>query len=142
MCRGQRHGFWNENQDWQGPRGPFWKEQGDFRNFAPFWFQGGHRRWNRAFNESINFNNELNQFEISFEVPGIAKDKIKVKANKEFLYVSIDNRKTEEDSIYERRFPFRFGAPDLTKLKAKYNNGLLTIEIPLLESEKLDIPVE
>ena len=141
MCHGQRYGWWNADQNWQGPRGPFGNQRGDFRNFRPFWFHGGPRWWNRPFNESVNFNEEKNQFEITLEVPGIAKDKIKVRANKEFLYVSIDNRQSEEDKIYERRYPFRLEA-DLTKLKAKYNNGLLTIEVPLLESEKQDIQVE
>ena len=139
--QGQEQEWWNEHQYWKKHHGPFDNERMDFRNFNPFWIHGGHRGWNRAFNESIHFSDEKNQFEILYKVPGIAKDKINVKANKEFLYVSIDNRLSEEDSVYERHFPFRSNI-DLKKIKAKYNNGLLTIEVPLLESEKQEILVE
>lgn len=141
MCHGQQnYGWWNQNQNWQGQRGPFWQQRGNFRPFRPFWF-GGHHGWNSKYREYIEFNDEKNQVEISMEIPGISKEKIKVKANKEFLYVSIDDRETEQDSVYERRYPFRLEA-DLTQIKAKYNNGLLTIGIPLKESEKQDITVE
>ena len=143
MCHVQFNGWWNpeQNPQGQGPRGPFWQQRGNFRPFAPFWFRGGHRWWNSKYHESIEFNDELNQVEISIEVPGIPKDKIKVKANNEFLYVSIDDRKDDQDHPYERRFPFRLPA-DLARLKAKYNNGLLTIEVPLKESEKQDINID
>ncbi len=93
------------------------------------------------FRESTNFNEESNQYELSIEVPGISKEKIKVKANNEFLFVTVDNRKTEEEKPYEKRFSFR-QVVDLGKIKAKYNNGLLYIEVPLKESEKQDIPVD
>lgn len=137
MCYGQFYGH-------QGRRGPFWQQRGQNRPFGPgmpFWFNRGNRWWNSEFRESIQFNEEKDQFEISIEVPGIPKEKIKVKANEQFLYVQIDNRESDEDKIYERRFPFRLEA-DLASIKAKYNNGLLTIEVPLKQSEKQDIPVE
>lgn len=148
MCHGQFRDNWNPDQQGQhgpfGPRGPFgrggpfWQQRGPFR---PFWFAGGHGRWNSKYRESIDFNDELNQVEISIEVPGIPKDKIKVKGNNEFLYVSIDDRESDQDRLYERRFPFRLPA-DLANIKAKYNNGLLTIYIPLKESEKQDINID
>ena len=139
MCHGQYYGWWNPDQNEQGHHGPFWQQRGNFR---PFWFQGGgHRWWNSKYRESIHFNDERNAVEVSIEVPGIAKDKITVKANKEFLYVNIDDRQNDQDQPYERRYPFRLPA-DLTKIKAKYNNGLLTIEVPLLESAKQDVNVE
>ena len=141
MCHGQQnYGWWNQNQNWQDSRGTFWQQRGNFRPFRPFWF-GRHGMWNSKYREYIEFNDEKNQVEISIEVPGIAKEKIKVKANKEFLYVSIDDRENDQDHPYERRYPFRLQA-DLTKIKPKYSNGLLTIEIPLLESEKQDINIE
>ena len=139
MCYGPNRGNWNPNPDWHGQHGPFWHQRGP--PFRPFWFAGRNRWWESEFRESTTFNEELNQYELSIEVPGISKDKIKVKANNEFLYVTVDNKKTEEDKPYERRFSFR-QVVDLTKIKAKYNNGLLTIEVPLKESEKQDIPVD
>jgi len=115
--------------NWQGQRGPFWHQKSAYR-----W-------WDSEFRESTNFNEELNQYELSIEVPGISRDKIKIKANNEFLYVTVDNRKTEEDKPFERKYSFR-QVVDLTKIKAKYNNGLLTIDVPLKESEKQDISIE
>ena len=122
MCYGQ---FYEQ----QGRRGPYWHHRGPYRY------------WSSEYRESTHFNEELNQYELSVEVPGIPKDKIKVKANNEFLYVSVDNRKSDEDQPFERRYSFR-QVVDLSKIKAKYNNGLLTIEVPLKESEKQDIQVE
>lgn len=121
-CCGPQH-------NWQGPARPFWHQRGAYR-----W-------WDSEFRESTHFNDELNQYELSIEVPGIPKDKIKVKANNEFLYVIVDNKKSDDDKPFERRYSFR-QAVDLSKIKAKYNNGLLTIEVPLKESEKQDITVE
>ena len=144
MCYGPNRGNWNQNPDWQGQCGPFWHQRGPFwnqRGFRPFWF-GARNQWGESeFRESTNFNEESNQYELSIEVPGISKEKIKVKANNEFLFVTVDNRKTEEEKPYERRFSFR-QVVDLGKIKAKYNNGLLYIEVPLKESEKQDIPVD
>lgn len=91
--------------------------------------------------EDIFFNEEKNQYEIRLEVPGLSKEQVSIKASKEFLFINIDERKNEENKPIKLRYSFRQEV-DLSKIKAKYNNGLVSIEISLKESEKHDIDLE
>lgn len=119
--------------------------KGNYGNCKPFWkyYRGYQDYYSKylKYKHDITYNEELNQYEFKLEVPGLSRDKVKIKASKEFLFVEIDDRKNDEHKPTNLRFTFRQDV-DIEKIKAKYNNGLITVEIPLKESQKYDINFE
>jgi HSP20 family protein len=84
------------------------------------------------------------KYTISFEVPGIQKDKIEVKATEEYITVSgIEEKKNEKEeenyvlrertySSFSRRIPFSENIIP-AKVDATVENGILKIEVPKLK---------
>ena len=81
------------------------------------------------------------KYTISFEVPGIRKDKIEVKATEEYLTVSgVEEKKNEKEEgnyvlrertykSFSRKIPFSENIIP-AKIDATVENGILKIEVP------------
>jgi HSP20 family protein len=90
------------------------------------------------------------RYELKVEVPGIEKEKVKVKATKDSLEISGEQSKEEESedktkrSVYNERsynsFYRKIPVPEeivSSKVRAKMSNGVLHIELPKKNPTKL-----
>ena len=95
-----------------------------------------------------NISEDENKFQIELAVPGLEKRDIKVEIDKDILKVRHESskKKENENNRYSRRefryigFTRTFVIPesvDDSKMKAKYENGILILELP--KKEKLEV---
>ncbi len=88
-----------------------------------------------------NISEDDNKYQIELAVPGLEKKEIKVEIDKDILKVRHESqeKKENENQRYSRReflykgFTRTFTIPesvDDSKLKAKYENGILILELP------------
>ena len=88
-----------------------------------------------------NISEDENKYQIELAVPGLEKKEIKVEIDKDILKVRHESqeKKENENQRYSRRefrykgFTRTFIIPesvDDSKLKAKYENGILILELP------------
>ena len=86
---------------------------------------------------------------IEMAVPGLSKDALDIKAEKQVLYISYEpknkeNPENSEEVFLRREFsqePFsrQFTLPetcDIEQIAAKYENGILRVQIPFEDPEK------
>jgi HSP20 family protein len=91
------------------------------------------------------------RYELKVEVPGIEKEKVKVKATKDSLEISGEQSKEEESEDNRRRFVYnersynsfyrKIPIPEeivSSKVRAKMSNGVLHIELPKKNPAKLE----
>ena len=96
---------------------------------------------------AVNIKEDENGFEVEMAVPGMTKDDFKINLENNMLSISsekeLKNEKTEGN--YSRKefsyqsFSRSFSLPDSvddSKIHAKYENGILFIEIPKREEAK------
>lgn len=88
-----------------------------------------------------NISEDENKYQIELAVPGLEKKDIKVEIDKDILKVSHESleKKENENHRYSRR-EFRYNgftrtfiipeSVDDSKMKAKYENGILMLELP------------
>ena len=96
-------------------------------------------------------------FELTSELPSLDKDDIKITIDDNYLSIDVDRKDEREEKKenyvlqerrsynYSRRFDIQ--GIDKDKIKAKYKNGILKLELPKLEDVKeekdyLDIEFE
>lgn len=108
-----------------------WAPEKLFRNF-------GHHR------PSANISETEKDFKIELAAPGFKKDDLKIDLENEVLTVSAENKNETQESTkkYTRKefsfnsFSRSFQLPksaDITRIHAKYENGLLKLDIPKKE---------
>jgi HSP20 family molecular chaperone IbpA len=94
---------------------------------------------------TYDYDEEKNLYRFNIELPGIEKENIRIKASNNHLKVGIAFKKedsTKEKVKYRRQFDFR-RLVDTENVKAQYNNGLLSIDVPLEEKrDSFDVRVE
>ena len=91
------------------------------------------------------------RYELRVEVPGIEKEKVKVKATKDSLEISGEQSKEEESEDKRKRFVYnersynsfyrKIPVPEeiiSSKVRAKMSNGVLQIELPKKNPRKLE----
>jgi HSP20 family protein len=91
------------------------------------------------------------KYEVKVEVPGIEKDKVKVKATEGSVEISGEQSKEEESEDKRKRFVYnersynsfyrKIPVPEeivSSKVRAKMSNGVLHIELPKKNPTKLD----
>ena len=91
------------------------------------------------------------RYELKVEVPGIEKEKVKVKATKDSLEIFGEQSKEEESEDNRRRFVYnersynsfyrKIPIPEeivSSKIRAKMSNGVLHIELPKKNPTKLE----
>lgn len=95
----------------------------------------------------VNIKEDDDQFTIEVAAPGMKKEDFKVNVDKNVLLISsekeVDN-KEEKDNYTRKEFSYSsfqrsFNLPesvDSEKISAKYNDGVLTLEVPKKEEAK------
>lgn len=88
----------------------------------------------------VNIIENKDSWELSFALPGVSKEEININVEKEVLTISHNARESAvEEYIYNRRefdyngFERSFNLPESVnteKIKAKMDNGILTINLP------------
>lgn len=91
------------------------------------------------------------RYELKVEVPGIEKEKVKVKATKDSLEISGEQSKEEESEDKRKRFVYnersynsfyrKISVPEeivSSKVRAKMSNGVIHIELPKKNPTKLE----
>ena len=86
-----------------------------------------------------------NAYELDLELPGYGKEEIKVSLENGYLTVSAERQNKEEEGkkylrreIREQTSRSYYVGNDITReqIKAKYNNGILTLTVPKKGPEK------
>lgn len=77
------------------------------------------------------FNQEQKDIYLEFSLAGVKKDEISLSVNDAYLYLVVNGKKITYDRvIYVSKYH------DIDKCEAKYENGLLVINIPLKKVEE------
>ncbi len=96
-----------------------------------------------------NISEDENKYQIELAVPGLEKKDIKVEIDKDILKIRHESseKKENENHRYSRRefryngFTRNFVIPesvDDSKMKAKYENGILMIELPKKQKSEVE----
>jgi HSP20 family protein len=96
---------------------------------------------------------EGNNFYITLEIPGLKKEDVKIKLEDNLLVIEgekkidkeIEGRKYHYCERASGTFQRSFRVPDYIKIdsiKAKFDNGILTVELPKTEEEKKTREIE
>lgn len=84
---------------------------------------------------TVEFNEDSIAYSIIIELPGVSKDNIDLKATEDSLKVNATRksiREPEKEMKYQRRFDFKRNIiPE--GIKAKFNEGLLHLILPVME---------
>ncbi|MCD4696845.1 MAG: Hsp20/alpha crystallin family protein [Bacteroidales bacterium] len=97
---------------------------------------------------AVNIKENKNGFEIEVAAPGLNKEDINIKIEKNILTISSEtenNNENKDDFFTRKEFSFKsfsrsFSVPeavDIDKIKANHKNGILHVELPKLEEAKL-----
>ena len=114
--------------------------------FNDDFFKGG-RLMENSFVPSANVKENLKAFVIELSAPGFNKKDINIEVDDKMLkiYSEIKNEvENKDESIIKREFHYNslersFQLPEnvnAEKIKANYNDGILSIEIPKMEKEQ------
>jgi len=103
-------------------------------------------RRNSALTPNVDIGENKENYKLIFEIPGIAKEDVRIWIEKDMLMVSgekkQDLKKEEVRHLGERRFgkfERSFWIPedaDREKVKAEFGNGLLTVTVPKAAESK------
>lgn len=97
---------------------------------------------------SVNIKENENEFEVEMAAPGMTKDDFKIELNNSVLTISSErqneNQSKEGENITRREFSYQSfsrsftlpGIVETDKITAKYENGLLRVNIPKKEEAK------
>jgi HSP20 family protein len=97
---------------------------------------------------SVNIKESVDDFEVEVAAPGFAKEDFKIELNRDILTISsdkeINNEIKEGQQFTQREFSYQsfsrsFTLPNIVdseKIGAKYENGILRINIPKKEESK------
>ncbi|MEJ2239754.1 MAG: Hsp20/alpha crystallin family protein [Gemmatimonadales bacterium] len=145
---------------WRARRGPLWNEFPGFPRdvdsiFARFFNAGGAHRL-ATWSPLVDVHEDESGIHVSTELPGLSRDDVQVTVEDGVLLISgekkLETEEGEKDSGYhvmERRygrFERSFTLPrgvDATKVSAKFENGVLNIDLPKSDQAKpKQIPVK
>ncbi len=137
---------------------PFRDLQREIDKIFDEFFRGGvpMRREGFTFVPAVDIYETPDSIVIEVEAPGMSKDEVKITVEDGILRISGEKKveREEKDKNYvliERgvgKFERAFRLPDYVeteKIKAKYDNGVLTISIPKKEEKKskvIDVEIE
>lgn len=133
----------------------FWRSQLSrpldrfFEEFAsPLYRRGDTTEQNKyGFNPQCEVSEDKSHYLMKFDLPGISKDQIKIELHENRLTISgerkeekkNDTEKQHFSEVYYGSFTRAFTFPsqvDAERVQAKYENGILQIEIPKSESSR------
>ncbi|HIP92155.1 MAG TPA: Hsp20/alpha crystallin family protein [Thermotoga sp.] len=135
---------------------PFRELQREIDRIFDDFFRVGPREVSGRFIPDVDIYETENSLVIEMEAPGLKKEDIKITVEDGILVIS-GEKKVERDEkkknymVVERcfgKFERAFNLPDYVdpeKIKAKYENGVLTITMPKKEEKKkktIDVKIE
>ncbi len=141
----------NPMETWRATR-PFqemqkWQTDLDrlFEDLTPQWSRTEAAANIALFNPSCDIREDKTNYYFSLDMPGMAKDQIKVELDHNVLTVSAERRQEKrregekqfQSEIYYGSYLRSFRLPvavDEKKVEAHYENGVLAISIPKLEA--------
>jgi len=97
---------------------------------------------------SVNIKENENEFEVEMAAPGMTKDDFRIELNNSVLTISSEkqssNQSKERENVTRREFSYQSFSRSFTlpvivetdKITAKYENGLLRVNIPKKEEAK------
>ncbi len=97
---------------------------------------------------SVNIKENENEFEVEMAAPGMTKDDFRIELNNSVLTISSEkqssNQSKEGENVTRREFSYQSFSRSFTlpviveteKISAKYENGLLRVNIPKKEEAK------
>lgn len=103
---------------------------------------------NRGKLPAINIKDNKDNYEVEVAAPGLNKDDFKIKLENNVLTISADKEENNEEkndkysrrefyhSSFVRSFQFSEQEVDADRIEAKYENGLLRINLPKKEEAK------
>lgn len=98
---------------------------------------------------AVNIKESTDRFEVEMAAPGFEKADFKIELNKDVLTISSEKKvekETKDDQQFTRRefsyqsFCRSFSLPDSTdrdNISARYDNGILKVEIPKMDYAKV-----
>lgn len=98
---------------------------------------------------AVNIKESADRFEVEMAAPGFEKGDFKIELNKDILTISSEkkvDKETNEDQQFTRRefsyqsFCRSFSLPDSSdreNISARYENGILKVEIPKMDHAKV-----
>lgn len=106
-----------------------------------------------SFSPSCEIAEEGNRYVLSFDLPGVKKEHVKVEADNDQLTIRAERKEEKKEEskkkhlseVYYGSYVRTFTLPgpiDEKKIDAKFDNGVLTVTIPKTESTKTkQVPV-
>lgn len=102
---------------------------------------------NKAVSMRADIKENEKEYELSVDLPGFDKKDINLTLNNGYLTISAKNEQKEDGANYIRRervcsYQRSFYVGDVvteSDIKAKYNNGTLTLNVPKLEKKELPV---
>ena len=103
---------------------------------------------------SVNVKEDNDNYQIEVAAPGMKKDDFKLKLENNVLSISSERKEEKEESkenysrrefsyqSFQRSFTLPEGHIQHENISAKYNDGILTIELPKREEVKPQAPKE
>ncbi len=124
----------------------------DIANFFDDFFQGNSTNSGLTFATgrsipAVNIKENDKNFEVEVAAPGMDKKDFKVEVENNVLTISAEKREEKKEKknnysrkefsyeSFERNFTLPQNVVDADKIKAKYENGILKIEIPKKEEK-------
>lgn len=141
----------NPLETWRGSRSPFREMQQQidrlFEEFSTWQPSVVDLSTSGAINPRCNMSEDSANYYLKVEMPGIAKDQIKVELNNNILSISAE-RKEETRKEDEKQYYAEFShgsyyramtlpnAVDEKKIEATFENGILSLKVPKSEASK------
>jgi len=102
-------------------------------------------------NPAVNISENENAFSLELLVPGFDKDQIKIEVDKGLITLSAEKENSSEEKSktkfhrqeftqqsFKRSFQFKEAQIDEEKIQAKFNNGVLHLELPKKAKEEIN----
>jgi len=138
---------------WRASRGPLWSEFSgigrDLDSLFDGFFNGGNARSLATWTPVVDVREDENGIHVSTELPGLTGKDVKVTVDNGVLSISGEKRREIEQGekgsgyhLVERRygrFERSFALPsgvDAEKVSAKFENGVLNVDLPKSEQAK------
>ncbi len=108
---------------------------------------GGGYSWNYFGELKVNMLDRDDSIDVLVTIPGVSKDKIEVSVKDEFLHVAVKDVAEDEQTYLWKEFSANGISRDIyvgnhikkDALKANYTNGILTINVPKEDVQKVSI---
>lgn len=133
----------------QSPHTP-WRALADIENEMEGWFGRSNLAEDYEgadFTPSCDFKDKKDEYIVKLDIPGVKKEDVKIEVEDNRLTIQGERREEKEEQdakyylseSYQGSFMRSFTLPskvDENKVDARYQDGVLTIKIPKIESSK------